>query len=64
MDSMRIADDVQFVGILKEELILAVPGVGFGGPGHFRLSYAVPESTITSSFKGFKRALERAEKKP
>ena len=54
-----IADDVQFLNILKEELILAVPGVGFGAPGYFRLSYAVPDSTITGSFKGFKRALEK-----
>ncbi|UCE52804.1 MAG: pyridoxal phosphate-dependent aminotransferase [Desulfobacterales bacterium] len=54
-----ISDDVKFVSILKEELILAVPGTGFGGPGYFRLSYAVPESTITGSMKGFKRALEK-----
>jgi len=54
-----MADDVQFLNILKEELILAVPGVGFGAPGYFRLSYAVPDSTITGSFKGFKRALEK-----
>jgi len=54
-----IADDVQFLNILKEELILAVPGLGFGAPGYFRLSYAVPDSTITGSFKGFKRALEK-----
>ncbi|MDB4442772.1 pyridoxal phosphate-dependent aminotransferase [bacterium] len=54
-----IADDVQFLNILKKELILAVPGVAFGAPGYFRLSYAVPDSTITGSFKGFKRALEK-----
>jgi len=54
-----IADDVQFLNILKQELILAVPGVGFGAPGYFRLSYAVPDATITGSFKGFKRALEK-----
>jgi aspartate aminotransferase len=55
-----LADDVQFLNILKEELILAVPGAGFGAPGYFRLSYAVPDSTIAGSFKGFKRALEKA----
>jgi len=52
-----IADDIKFLSILKEELILAVPGVGFGAPGYFRLSYAVPDATITGSFAGFKRAL-------
>lgn len=54
-----IPDDVQFTRILREELILAVPGAGFGGPGHFRLSYAVPDATITGSMAGFKRALKK-----
>lgn len=54
-----IADDVKFVRLLKEELILAAPGSSFGGPGYFRLSYAVPESAITGSFAGFKRVREK-----
>jgi len=54
-----IADDVQFLNILRQELLLAVPGVGFGAPGYFRLSYAVPDATISGSFEGFKRALEK-----
>ena len=54
-----LADDMAFVNLLKEELILAVPGVGFGAPGYFRLSYAVPDATISGSFKGFQRALEK-----
>jgi aspartate aminotransferase len=54
-----IADDIKFTQILKEELILAVPGTGFGGPGYFRLSYAVPDETITGSMAGFKKALEK-----
>jgi hypothetical protein len=54
-----IADDLKFLSILKDELILAVPGVGFGAPGYFRLSYAVPDATIAGSFGGFKRARER-----
>jgi aspartate aminotransferase len=54
-----IADDVKFLNVLKDELILAVPGVGFGAPGYFRLSYAVPDATIAGSFEGFKRARER-----
>ena len=56
-----IPDDVKFLSILKEELILAVPGVGFGAPGYFRLSYAVPDSTITGSLEGFRRAFEKAK---
>jgi aspartate aminotransferase len=54
-----IADDVEFTRILKKELILTVPGTGFAGPGYFRLSYAVPDSTITGSMPGFKRAFEK-----
>ena len=54
-----ISDDVKFTRLLKEELILAAPGVGFGGPGYFRLSYAVTDSTITGSMEGFRRALEK-----
>jgi aspartate aminotransferase len=55
-----IPDDVKFLNVLKDELILAAPGVAFGAPGYFRLSYAVPDATIEGSFAGFKRARERA----
>ena len=54
-----IPDDIKFVNMLKDELILAAPGIGFGAPGYFRLSYAVPESTITGSLDGFKRAMDK-----
>lgn len=56
-----IADDVKFCGILKDNNILAVPGTGFGGPGHFRLSYAVPDAMIEGSFDRFKKAFETAK---
>jgi aspartate aminotransferase len=55
-----IPDDLEFVNRLKDELILAVPGTGFGAPGYFRLSYAVPDATISDSFAGFKRALDKS----
>ena len=55
-----IADDLAFVRLLKEQLILAVPGSGFGAPGYFRLSYAVPEGAITGAMKGFRQALQQA----
>ncbi|RLB06680.1 MAG: pyridoxal phosphate-dependent aminotransferase, partial [Deltaproteobacteria bacterium] len=57
-----IPDDVEFVKLLQDELILAVPGSGFGGPGYFRLAYCVDDDTIKRSFDGFKRALEKALK--
>ena len=42
-----------------ERIRVWIPGVGFGAPGYFRLSYAVPGATIEGSFEGFKRARER-----
>ena len=54
-----LKDDVAFVNLLKEERILVVPGSGFGGPGYFRISYAVPDKTIEGSLAGFKRAIEK-----
>ncbi|MCP4116435.1 MAG: pyridoxal phosphate-dependent aminotransferase [Desulfobacteraceae bacterium] len=54
-----IQDDVKFVGMLQEELILAVPGTGFGGPGYFRLAFCVDDGTIERSRSAFKRAMDR-----
>ncbi|MBW2199646.1 MAG: pyridoxal phosphate-dependent aminotransferase [Deltaproteobacteria bacterium] len=53
-----IADDVKFVRALQDELILAVPGSGFGGPGHFRIAYCVNDETIINAIPGFKRVME------
>ncbi|MDR2724649.1 MAG: pyridoxal phosphate-dependent aminotransferase [Candidatus Adiutrix sp.] len=55
-----LADDAAFVDILKEEKILAVPGRGFAGPGHFRLCFCAPEEVIERALPGFARALEKA----
>jgi aspartate aminotransferase len=52
-------DDVNFVKVLQEELILVVPGSGFGGPGHFRIAFCVDDQVITGSLPGFKRAMAR-----
>jgi aspartate aminotransferase len=50
--------DVAFAMHLKEFNILAVPGVGFGKPGWFRLSYCVPEKTIEDSAAAWLAAVE------
>jgi aspartate aminotransferase len=50
-------DDVKFVERLTEERILCVPGVGFGYPGHFRISYAVSDEVVTRALEGFERAI-------
>jgi len=54
-----IPDDVEFVKLLQEELILAVPGSGFGGPGHFRLAFCVDDNTIVNAMPGFRRVIDK-----
>lgn len=54
-----VADDVEFVRALQEELILTVPGSGFGKAGHFRIAYCVEDQTIIDAMPGFKRAIEK-----
>jgi len=58
-----IADDVRFIAMLQEERILAVPGSGFGSPGHIRIAFCVPGKTISAAAEGFKRAVAKAQAK-
>jgi aspartate aminotransferase len=44
---------------LQKELILVVPGSGFGGPGHFRIAYCVDDLTITNAMPGFERVMRK-----
>ena len=46
-------DDLKFADALQEELILVVPGRGFGMAGHVRLSCSVDEKIIARSAEGF-----------
>ena len=54
-----VPDDVEFVKELQKELILTVPGSGFGGPGHFRIAFCVDDETIINALPGFKRTMEK-----
>ncbi|MBW2674633.1 MAG: aminotransferase class I/II-fold pyridoxal phosphate-dependent enzyme, partial [Deltaproteobacteria bacterium] len=54
-----IEDDVEFVRALQERNILVVPGSGFGGPGHIRISYCVDDATIVNSMEGFAAVMKR-----
>ena len=54
-----VPDDVAFCKILQQEKILAVPGTGFGGPGHFRLAYCVHDEVIERAMPAFRKAWER-----
>jgi aspartate aminotransferase len=57
-----IPDDLEFVGMLRDEGILAVPGIGFGRSGHIRLSITIPEDSLRRSLPGFERAIRRVKK--
>ncbi len=48
-----IEDDVAFVAELQKHNVLVVPGMGFGMPGYFRLSYCVTDGTLAGSIPGF-----------
>lgn len=50
-----IEDDARFATKLLDERILVVPGRGFGRPGHFRISFAVPTETIERSLPAWER---------
>lgn len=49
-------DDIAFVNRLQKELVLAVPGSGFGCPGYFRLAFCVEEAIIRRAAEGFRKA--------
>ena len=53
-------DDLRFVELLLEENVLAVPGRGFGFPGHVRLAFCVDEKVIERSAPAFERAAAKA----
>ena len=56
-----IPADTQGKAILKikQEGILAVPGIGFGRAGYMRLSLTVTRDEIVRSLPGFGRALRK-----
>lgn len=50
-----IADDVAFCEKAKDFNLLIVPGVGFGCPGHTRISFCVPTARIEKSLSAFEQ---------
>ena len=53
-------DDRRFADLLLAENVLAVPGRGFGFPGHFRLAFCVDEQVIARSAPALARAAAKA----
>ena len=51
-----LEDEVEFVKKLADKKVLVVPGIGFGLPGYFRISYCLPDSVIEGSIAGFEKA--------
>ncbi len=54
-----IDDDVAFVRELQQQLVLVVPGRGFGSPGYFRVSYCVSDRVLEGSLDGFRRVARK-----
>jgi aspartate aminotransferase len=54
-----IENEIEFVMALREELILTVPGRGFGCPGYFRIAYCVSDDIIAGALPGFGRVMAR-----
>jgi len=54
-----MADDVAFADFMKDYRVIVVPGSGFGGPGYFRISFAVPDDTIVRSLEFFGQAAKK-----
>lgn len=52
-------DDMAFVQALQEELILTVPGRGFGTPGYFRIAFCTGEDVIERSLPSFEKVISR-----
>lgn len=53
-----MADDAQFCAFMRKFRVIVVPGAGFHRPGFFRISYAVPDSTIENSLEFFAKAAQ------
>lgn len=52
-------EEMDFIRMLQDELILAVPGTGFGYPGYFRLCYCVDLDVIHRAKAAFLRVKKR-----
>ena len=61
MRMIGVADDNAFAEFLINEAgVAVVPGSPFGGPGHFRLSFAASTETLKDALERMQRALSQA----
>lgn len=54
-----VPDDVAFVKELLAERVIVTPGVGFGAPGYFRISYSVGERVLEGALEGFAKVAKK-----
>jgi aspartate aminotransferase len=47
-------DDLKFCDDLRNQLVLAVPGIAFGTPQYFRIAYCIEDSVLEGAMAGFK----------
>ncbi|MBT3275757.1 MAG: pyridoxal phosphate-dependent aminotransferase [Spirochaetales bacterium] len=52
-------EDMAFVKALQEELVLTVPGRGFGAPGYFRVAFCQGEDVIERSLPSFEKVIKK-----
>jgi aspartate aminotransferase len=52
-------EDVDFVRELHSHRVLIVPGIGFGSPGHFRISYCTDDRTLEGSMIVFQKVAQK-----
>jgi aspartate aminotransferase len=50
-----LPDDVEFVRLAQQHMLLVVPGTGFGAPGYFRIAYCIDTDVIRRSLPAWTR---------
>ncbi|MFC1921376.1 pyridoxal phosphate-dependent aminotransferase [Chloroflexota bacterium] len=54
-----LEDDIALVNELRQWRVLTVPGISFGSPGYFRISYCTEYRTLEGSLEGFRKVAEK-----
>lgn len=57
-----IEDETAFAEACLDELVLIVPGRGFGVPGYFRLSFAVHDAVLDRGLPALARAVDKVRR--
>jgi aspartate aminotransferase len=55
-----LADDIEFVRLAQQHMLLVVPGTGFGAPGYFRIAYCIDTDIIRRSLPAWEKVAKAA----